>query len=173
MFREVIRVAHFTTTMFGIQSLNASHQMTTVQPTTHVPTSNELESYQLVNSQYGECSSQPKFFDSFYAEFTGKSPEIATAFANTDMQAQKDALRNGLAFLIMYAKGSATAGNKLDRLGGTHARTGYNIRPQLYPIWINALVSTVKKHIPGFDAASEAAWRKVLQLGVNRITSWY
>ena len=147
--------------------------MTTVQSQSNKKTLAELEEYAIVKRQLNSCYSKPHFFDDFYADFTAQSPEIAAAFAKTDMQAQKDALRKGLSFLIMYAEGSGVAGSKLDRLGGTHSRTGYNIRPQLYAVWIDSLVRTVKKYIPENDWAAEKAWRHILQLGVNRIQSWY
>ena len=147
--------------------------MSTVQLPEYVPSPADLEAHAIVKRQFGESTSNPSFFDDFYREFTHQSPEIAAAFAKTDMKSQKEALRSGLSFLIMYASGNSFAVDKLDRLGKTHCRTGYNIKPTLYPIWINSLVRTVKKHVVGFDRTSEAAWRHVLQLGVNRIQSSY
>jgi hemoglobin-like flavoprotein len=147
--------------------------MTTTQPAMHKPSAADLQAHAIVKRQFGTCCIKPTFLDDFYAEFTSQSPEIAAAFAKTDMKAQKAALRSGLSFLVMYAEGSTMAASKLDHLGGTHARTAYNIRPQLYPLWIESLIRTVKKHVPEFDRTSEAAWRQVLQLGVNRIKSWY
>ncbi|MBI1345918.1 globin [bacterium] len=132
-----------------------------------------MQNYQIVNRQYGSCSLKPEFFDDFYADFTSQSPEIRAFFAKTDMPAQKQALRSGLAFLIMYAAGKQLAVSKLEHLGKTHSRGGYNIRPELYPLWIGALIRTVKKHTPDFDATSEKAWKSVLQKGVDLITSWY
>lgn len=133
----------------------------------------DLEAYEIVKRQFGICCSHSEFLDDFYRDFTSKSPDIQKAFANTDMRAQKEALKSGLTFLIMYASGNTFAANKLDRLGQTHSRNGYNIRPQLYSIWIDSLLRTVQKHITGFDQVAEQAWRRVLQLGVKRIQSAY
>jgi hemoglobin-like flavoprotein len=148
-------------------------EMSTTQTRAYVPSTADLEAHDIVKKQFGEGSANLSFFDDFYREFTRQSPEIAAAFAKTDMKSQKEALRSGLAFLIMYSAGNSFANDKLDRLGKTHCRTGYNIQPKLYPLWIESLVRTVKKHVPNFDRASETAWRHVLQLGVNRIQSWY
>ena len=133
----------------------------------------DLQANQIVNRQYGVCSMKPEFFDDFYADFTSQSPEIRAFFAKTDMPAQKQALRSGLAFLIMYAAGKPMAITKLEQLGKSHSRGGYNIRPDLYPLWMGALIRTVKKHTPDFDATSEKAWKRVLQKGVDQIVSWY
>lgn len=130
--------------------------------------------YALVKDHYGKCVISRGFFDDFYAVFTAKSPEIRQMFAHTEMSAQKDALRAGLTFLIMFAEGrSAFAADKLDKIGGTHKKSSLNIRPELYPLWMQSLLETVRKHIPGFDDAALKAWTAVLQHGVNRITSHY
>ena len=147
--------------------------MSTVQVNEWKPSQSDLTAHEIVKRQFGMCCTQQDFFDDFYRDFTRQSPEILAAFAHTDMQQQKGVLQSGLTFLIMFASGSTYAGNKLDRLGQTHSRTGYNIRPQLYPLWVNSLVRTVQKHVVGFDRDAEQAWRRVLELGVNRIRSAY
>ena len=147
--------------------------MPVIEAPPFTPTSADVEAYTIVKQQFGVCTQSRTFFDDFYKDFTSQSSEIARAFEKTDMRAQKEALRDGLAFLIMYAKGNAHAGRMLDRIGGTHSRARMNIRPQLYPLWVNALVRAVKKAIPTLDRTSETAWRHILQLGVDRIQSYY
>lgn len=130
--------------------------------------------YALVKDEYSRCLIRPTFFDDFYKEFTSQSLEIRQKFANTEMTAQKDALRAGLTFLIMYAEGkSAFAADKLDKLGDSHKKSRLNIRPDLYPLWMQSLIATVKKHVVSFNDASLKAWQAVLQNGVNRIKSHY
>lgn len=130
--------------------------------------------YALVKDEYSRCLIRPTFFDDFYKEFTGQSLEIRQMFANTEMPAQKEALRAGLTFLIMYAEGkSPFAAEKLDKLGSSHSRTRINVRPDLYPLWMQSLITTVKKHVPTFNETSLKAWQSVLQHGVNRIKSHY
>ena len=62
---------------------------------------------------------------------------------------------------------------KLDKLGASHRKAQLNVRPDLYPLWMQALISTVRKHVPTFNESSEAAWQAVLQRGVHRIVSHY
>ena len=147
--------------------------MTELQLPTYTPSPADFTAIKIVKKQFGETSIRPTFFDDFYADFTRQSPEIAAAFAKTDMKAQKEALRSGLSFLLMFAEGNTFASRKLDGIGKSHSRTGLAIRPQLYPLWVGSLIRTVKKHQENFDATSEAAWKRVLQVGVDRITSWY
>ena len=130
--------------------------------------------YALVKQQYSHCVISPGFFDDFYKVFTSKSPEIGKMFANTEMTAQKEALRAGLTFLIMFAEGRSNfAAEKLDKIGTTHRKTQLNVRPDMYPMWMSSLITTVKKHTPNFDDTSLKAWTAVLQYGVNRIVSHY
>lgn len=130
--------------------------------------------YAQVKDEYSRCLIKPTFFDDFYKEFTSKSPEIGKMFANTEMVAQKEALRAGLTFLIMYAEGkSPFATEKLDKLGASHKKSRINVRPDMYPMWMQSLIATVRKHVPTFNDASSKAWQAVLQHGVNRIVSHY
>ncbi|MDP1799110.1 MAG: globin [Planctomycetaceae bacterium] len=130
--------------------------------------------YALVKDEFGRCLIKPTFFEDFYKEFIGKSSEIGRMFANTEMSSQKEALRAGLTFLIMYAEGkSPFATEKLDKLGASHKRTRLNVRPDMYPLWIQSLIATVRKHVPTFNETSLKAWQTVLQNGVNRIVSHY
>lgn len=130
--------------------------------------------YEKVKLQFGQCQFSPGFFDDFYADFTAQSPQIQAAFANTDMKAQKEALRSGLSILMMYAAGgNQYAEGKLDRIGTSHSRTGLNISPDLYKVWTDSLMRTVRKHVRNTDAETDAAWARILKFGADRIASHY
>lgn len=124
-----------------------------------------------VMQSYGRCCASPAFFDAFYQNFFNSSPAIATKFEKTDMKAQKQLLRAGILNLVLYARGMSDA--KLRALGQTHSRTGFDIRPEMYDLWIDALMITIRQH--DLDATSEdlTAWRDVLNRGVNVIKSFY
>ncbi len=130
--------------------------------------------YEKVKLQFGQCQCSPGFLDDFYVDFTAQSPVIQQAFANTDMAAQKEALRSGLSILMMYAGGgNRYAESKLDRIGASHSRSELSISPDLYSVWISSLIRTVKKHVPELDAATETAWARILKHGADRIASHY
>ncbi len=150
--------------------------MTAVMPVRNVAklTGVDPTFYARVKDEFSRCIIKPSFFDDFYQEFTAKSPVIGQMFAHTEMAAQKDALRAGLTFLIMYGEGKSNfAADKLDKIGTTHQRTRLNVRPDMYPMWIQSLIATVRKHVPTFDDTSRKSWEAVLQHGVNRIVSHY
>lgn len=125
----------------------------------------------LVMQSYGRCCASNGFFDSFYQYFLASSPQIRDRFANTDMPAQKQLLRQGILNLVMYARGMPDT--KLRALGATHARDGFNIRPELYDLWLDALLQAIGEHDKSCDADTRQAWREVLNKGISVIKAQY
>ncbi|MET1079067.1 MAG: globin [Pseudomonas sp.] len=124
-----------------------------------------------VMQSYGRCCASNGFFDTFYRYFLASSPLVRDTFVNTDMPAQKRLLRQGILNLVMFARGMPDT--KLRALGETHSRHGFNIRPELYDLWLDALLLTIDEHDPAVDADTRSAWRKVLTLGIEVIKSHY
>lgn len=133
----------------------------------------EMSVADLVSQSYGRAVMKPAFFEEFYNRFTSSSPKIAEMFANTDMTKQKLALRNGIAFLVKFANGSAFAEDIVNGLGRSHRRDNLNVPPSLYPIWVKSLIDTLKTNDSEWDGELEAAWREVLQKGIDRMISLY
>ncbi len=125
----------------------------------------------LVMQSYGRCCASEGFFDSFYRYFLASSPQIRDRFTNTDMAAQKHLLRHGILNLVMYARGMPDT--KLRALGVTHARDGFNIRPELYDLWLDSLQQAIGDHDKACNADILQAWHEVLSKGINVIKSEY
>ena len=125
----------------------------------------------LVMQSYGRCCASPDFFDSFYRHFLASSPQIRDRFANTDMPAQKLLLRQGILNLVMYARGMPDT--KLRALGESHSRERLDIRPELYDLWLDALLLTISEHDKECDADVRQAWREVLNKGIAVIKAGY
>ena len=124
-----------------------------------------------VMQSYGRCCANPAFFDSFYRHFLDSSPEIRAKFANTDMPAQKQLLRQGILNLVMHARGMPDT--KLRALGESHSRQRLDIRPELYDLWLDALLLTISEHDKECDADVRQAWREVLNKGIAVIKAGY
>lgn len=125
----------------------------------------------LVFQSYGRCCNRDEFFIDFYDAFMGSSPDIKNRFIDTDMAAQRHLLRNGIMQLIMYARGMSD--RKLRSLGESHNRSHYNIKPEWYSLWLDALMKTVRRHDPEYSRELEAAWREVLAPGIDLIRGAY
>ena len=53
------------------------------------------------------------------------------------------------------------------------AQVELDIRPELYDLWLDALIATAREHDPDFDAAAEALWRECLRPGIEVMRSHY
>lgn len=124
-----------------------------------------------VMQSYGRCCASPNFFDTFYQHFLASSPAIREKFTRTDMTAQKHLLRAGILNLVLYARGMSDT--KLRALGQSHSREGFDIRPELYDLWLDALLLAVKQHDAEATQEDLIAWREVLSKGINLIKSFY
>jgi hemoglobin-like flavoprotein len=125
----------------------------------------------LVMQSYGRCCASPAFFDDFYRHFLASSPLIREKFAKTDMSGQKQLLRQGILNLVMHARGLPDT--KLRALGESHSRQRLDIRPELYDLWLDALLLSISAHDKACDADIRQAWREVLNQGIAVIKAGY
>lgn len=125
----------------------------------------------LVFQSYGRCCNRDEFFVDFYNSFMASSTIIKGSFANTDMVAQRHLLRNGIMQLILHARGMSD--RKLKALGESHNRSHYNINPEWYSLWLDALMKTIRLHDPEYTRELDAAWREVITPGIDLIRGAY
>ena len=124
-----------------------------------------------VMQSYGRCCASADFFDDFYASFLSSSPAVREKFVKTDMTAQKQLLRAGILNLVLFARGMPDT--KLQALGKSHSRGHLDIRPELYDLWIAALLKTIGQHDRQLEKEDLQAWRTVLNKGIDVIKSHY
>ncbi|WOX04366.1 globin [Microbulbifer pacificus] len=125
----------------------------------------------VVFQSYGRCCNNESFFIDFYDRFMGSSAEIRALFANTNMAAQRHLLRNGIMQLVLHARGMPDT--KLRALGCSHSRTGFNIRPEWYGLWLDALLATLRQYDPQFDETTALCWRRAIGPGIEVIRGAY
>lgn len=101
------------------------------------------------------------FFDAFYRHFVGASPEVAEKFKDTDMARQREMLRLSLDHMVYFAIDKDET-KEIARVARIHNRTGADIPPHLYDLWLDSLLETVSKYDPDYSPAVEAAWREAL-----------
>lgn len=131
------------------------------------------EHHEKVAESFSRCCTKDGFFDQFYENLLKKGQKIEEMFLQSDMVVQKAALKNGLTFLIGYAKGSGIAQQKVRQLGESHSREQMNVSHDMYPHWVDALLEAAKKTDPAFEPQTEEAWRIVLSKGIALMKSLY
>jgi hypothetical protein len=126
-----------------------------------------------VERSYQRCILQKSWISDFYGILLKSSKEFPPYFKKTDFSKQIIILQNAISFLIMHAKGIPLAEMKVGKIGETHRKGEMNIKVHLYPLWIDSLILSIKKHDKQCDDEIESAWREVLQVGVDLIISKY
>ena len=124
------------------------------------------ESYDRVVGQgVGVTSEGKQFFRRFYEYFFERSDEIKSKFKDTDMESQVRILQKSMYHMIgVYVL--KTEHEYLRRIAVTHNRSNYDIKPEYYDHWIEAMVSTVRELDPQFDREIELAWRIAVTPGI-------
>lgn len=119
------------------------------------------------------CLGIPTFLDRFYEIFLAGSPEVAEKFKHTNFARQKVALGQSLYLMVMAAEGGEAAVAYLHRIAERHGRDALDIRPELYEVWLNALVATARELDSEFDDETEALWREMIRPGIEVMQSRY
>lgn len=105
------------------------------------------------------------FFDAFYEKFVAASPEIMHAFKHTDMRKQRKMLEKSFySLFIFYA--TSNENDYLEKIAHRHSKHDANISPEMYDIWLECLMATVKEFDPHFSRDVELSWRLVLSTGI-------
>ena len=115
---------------------------------------------------------EKSFFDLFYDHFIAQSTEIQEKFNNTDFTRQKRMLRKSLVVAIdFYASRQETP--FLEELAAIHSRRQKDIRPELYYLWLDSLLATLRGYDPRFNDDVEEAWRWALSPIIDYFQSQY
>ncbi len=98
---------------------------------------------------------------------------MAEKFKNTQFGRQKVALGQSLYLMVMATEGGDAAVAYIDRIAKRHARGALDIRPELYDLWLDALIATARELDPGFNDETEAVWREMLRPGIEMMRARY
>ena len=105
------------------------------------------------------------FFMAFYDRFLAKSPEVAKLFAHTDMKRQAGMLQKSVFHLAgFYATHEPT--EYIYRIAHQHGGQVLDVRPELFDLWLDALVETVADRDPAFSPDVELGWRVAFAPGI-------
>ena len=132
-----------------------------------------MDNFEAVNQSFARCGQSDGFYDTFYEVFLAKLADIPPLFAKTDFKKQKQILKATAALMVNHQLHEEKVSVPLEKVRKTHSRDGYNIRPDLYPLWLDSLCETVKQHDPEFSRERERQWRMRMSDGINFIASGY
>lgn len=124
-------------------------------------------------ASFARCRASAGFFEDFYRRFIDASDEVRAKFANTDMQKQVRMLEDSLLVVAVAVQGEegSPARSDLPRIAARHSQKDLDIRPELYDLFLDRLLDTVRTHDPRFTSAIEAAWRQTMAVGIEYMRS--
>ena len=126
-----------------------------------------------IKASYDRCCASPDFIATFYEHFLAKSPEIAELFQNTDFEKQHKALEASLWQMVMHGTGYRDVHHAIMLNAEIHSRRFLNVRPELYPLWLDSLCEAIRDHDPEYSAKLELQWRAVMQKGIDEMVAAY
>jgi hemoglobin-like flavoprotein len=129
--------------------------------------------YEEVLASYHRCENAGGLFDSFYHFFFSKSAEIPPKFDMTDMERQKQDAMASVLMALRLAAGDLVARKFVAEIAETHNRRGYNIRPELYGLWLDALCEAIQKHDPQYTPELEQNWRRAMRPAIELMIAAY
>ena len=89
---------------------------------------------------------------------------------------RKTAIIVGVLFIIgttagvlsgVVTEGILNVPDYLEKIAQKHSQSAHDIPPQLYDLWLDTLVKTVKEFDPDFNEEVELSWRLVLSSGIT------
>lgn len=109
----------------------------------------------------------------FYERLLASSPEVADRFQRTNMREQKRILHHAINLILSFFERNPVGTWAIERVRRTHSRAQLDIPPRLYAYWRSAFLDTVRELDPALDAATERAWRAVLQSAIDFVVAGY
>ena len=120
------------------------------------------------------CNSNPAFVERFYEIFLAASPKVKEKFAHTDFARQRAALRASLDAMLLAAKDPEKNPHEyLHDLAERHSSRDRNIGAELYDLWLDSLLATVTEFDPKNSPDVQAAWERVMMVGISYLLSRY
>jgi hypothetical protein len=98
---------------------------------------------------HGPGRSSGEFFVAFYDLLTATSDEATSKFRNTDMAEQVRTLQSSVTVLLNFFV-SSRQDEYLGKLAERHSKRGVDIPPELYSVWLDCLIETVRQFDPKF-----------------------
>ena len=129
---------------------------------------------QTFESSLARCTAKPEFLDLFYDTFLASSPKVREKFANTEVANQKRMLSASFNLMLRAAQNEESGPPEyLEELAKRHGAKQLAIGADLYDLWLDSLLVAVRASDPAYSMKIEAAWEKVMGIGIKYLCLRY
>ena len=120
------------------------------------------------------ATESPRFLDIFYERFLSSSPKVKEKFATTDFDRQKRVLHASFYLILLAAEDPEKGPERyLGHLAERHSARDLKIGAELYDLWLDSLLQTVKECDPDYDSEVERAWEQMMEIGIDYLLQHY
>ena len=133
----------------------------------------ELTPKDLFLESLERCAADDAFIPAFYERFLSSSDEVRFKFRNTDFERQNKMLLQSLRLSAGATAGNPDSLRELKERAETHSSVNLNIRPELYDLWLTAVIETAGSFDPQCDETTEDAWRSILGHVIHHMIRYY
>lgn len=119
--------------------------------------------YDDLKNSYGRCLTEPDFFHRFCERLLASHPSVRRMFAETDFEAQRNALRSSISAAIWHASGHPLSAKLVDGIAAAHSRAGRApVPPHLHRYWVESLLQTIAEVDPKITPRLLERWREAM-----------
>ena len=134
----------------------------------------DAEVLNAVERSLDRCGANPAFLDRFYEVFLASSPKVRAMFEHTNFYRQKRALQASLHGMLLHIRGKEAADDPyLLEVAHRHSQSQLSIGAELYDLWLDSLLTTVRECDPQCTPEVLAAWEQAMTLGIQFFLSHY
>ena len=110
------------------------------------------------------------FFKKFYQNFLACDSRISEKFTNSDLELLPSMLKHSFMHLVEMATTNKVS-PRLHEIANMHSQGQLNVTPELYDIWLEALLNTVEEMSGQKDPLVREGWRQTLLPGITYMKS--
>ena len=111
------------------------------------------------------------FFKRFYDKLIGSDPDIEALFSDTDMERQFRMLMQSMTHITSFAA-TLEADEEIDRIAKLHGKDNLKISTEIFDLWLDCLIDTVREHDPEYNHHVETAWKEIMSPGLEYMKSF-
>jgi hemoglobin-like flavoprotein len=75
--------------------------------------------------------------------------------------------------MMLAAQGNARGQRYLEEIADLHSSRRMDIKPEMYDLWLECLIQTLREFDPLFDDKVERVWRSLMNRGIGLMKSKY